>query len=294
MPSNSLHEIPDILIITGMAGSGRTQALHAFEDMGYFCIDNLPPRLILQLAELVGINTGIKRHLVVTCDLRSQGLFDELEDSLEQLRAHELTFELIFLDASDSVLMRRFDESRRRHPLQNPTSTLTQAIEHERRQLRAVRAKADRVIDTTSFRPQMLARQLKQEFSEISEQQLLEVHVFSFGFKYGMPPEADLMMDVRFLPNPYYDPKLRSLTGKDAAVADFVLTHNVTQRFMTVWFELLDTVMPGYVAEGKTRLSIGIGCTGGQHRSVALAIKTAEHLTEQGYYVNLTHRDCER
>lgn len=285
------NRVPDVVVITGMSGSGRTQALHVFEDMGYFCIDNLPPRLLLQLAELVGINSGVGRHLAVTCDLRSQGLFDEITDSLQQLRDHEITCQVVFLDTSDEVLMRRYDENRRRHPLAQPGESLASAIARERRQLAAVRDFSDLVIDTSSLPIKDLRARLRRTFSELTDQQLMEVSVFSFGFKHGMPVEADLMIDVRFLPNPFYDPQMRTMTGNDPLVRDFVLNNEVTCRFLDAWESLLDVAMPGYVAEGKSHLSIAVGCTGGQHRSVAIANATADYLQRGGYHVSLSHRD---
>ena len=283
--------VPDVVVITGMSGSGRTQALHVFEDMGYFCIDNLPPRLLLQLAELVGINSGVGRHLAVTCDLRSQGLFDEITDSLQQLRDHEITCQVVFLDTSDEVLMRRYDENRRRHPLAQPGESLASTISRERAQLAVVRDASDLVIDTSHMKVRELRRRLRRAFSELTDQQLMEVSVFSFGFKHGMPVEPDLMIDVRFLPNPFYDPKMRTLTGNDKLVSDFVLQNPVTEKFLEAWWSLLDVAMPGYVAEGKSHLSIAVGCTGGQHRSVAIANATAAYLERGGYHVSLSHRD---
>ena len=283
--------VPDVVVITGMSGSGRTQALHVFEDMGYFCIDNLPPRLILQLAQLVGINTGVGRHLAVTCDLRSQGLFDEIADSLKALREHELSCKVLFLDTSDEILMRRYDENRRRHPLAQPGESLASTIARERAQLAAVRDASDLVIDTSHLKVRELRRRLRRAFSELTDQQLMEVSVFSFGFKHGMPVEADLMIDVRFLPNPFYDPKMRTLTGNDKLVSDFVLQNPTTEKFLNAWWSLLDVAMPGYVAEGKSHLSIAVGCTGGQHRSVAIANATAAYLEKSGYHVSLSHRD---
>ena len=283
--------VPDVVVITGMSGSGRTQALHVFEDMGYFCIDNLPPRLILQLAQLVGINTGVGRHLAVTCDLRSQGLFDEIADSLKALREHELSCKVLFLDTSDEILMRRYDENRRRHPLAQPGESLASTIARERAQLAAVRDASDLVIDTSLLKVRELRRRLRRAFSELTDQQLMEVSVFSFGFKHGMPVEADLMIDVRFLPNPFYDPKMRTLTGNDKLVSDFVLQNPTTEKFLDAWWSLLDVAMPGYVAEGKSHLSIAVGCTGGQHRSVAIANATAAYLEKSGYHVSLSHRD---
>lgn len=285
--------VPDVVIITGMSGSGRTQALHVFEDMGYYCIDNLPPRLIVDLAKVVGINSGVGRHLAVTCDLRSQGLFDEMGDALRALSDHELTYQVVFLDASDDVLMRRYDETRRRHPLAMEGETTLSAIQRERRQLDGVRRHADLVIDTSRLRTAALRSRIRRAYSELTDQQLLDVHVFSFGFKHGMPVEADLMVDVRFLPNPFYDPEMRTLTGNDAKVRDFVLGNDVTKAFLKQWEGLLDVVMPGYIAEGKSRLSIAVGCTGGQHRSVAIANATGAYLKGQGYHVTVTHRDLD-
>ena len=290
-----LHDrVPDIVIITGMSGSGRTQAMHVFEDMGYFCIDNLPPRLILQLAQVVGINTGVNRHLAVTCDLRSQGLFDELLDAVSTLREHEMSCSIVFLDASDEVLIRRYSENRRRHPLAKNGETTADAIQRERVQLEGVRTHADMIIDTSRLRTSALRAKLRAAFSELTDQQLMDVHVFSFGFKHGMPVEADLMIDVRFLPNPFYDPEMRRKTGLDNQVSDFVLNHPKTQEFLKAWYQLLDAVMPGYIAEGKPQLSIAIGCTGGQHRSVAIAEATARYLEQQHYHVNISHRDLPR
>ncbi len=290
----SAERVPDIVIITGMSGSGRTQAMHVFEDMGYFCIDNLPPRLIQQLAELVGINAGVGRHLAVTCDLRSQGLFDELVDVVEALEEHEMSVDLVYLEASDEVLMRRYNENRRRHPLAMPGESTADAIARERRQLAAVRERADMIIDTSHLATSTLRTMLRAAFSELTDQQLMEVRVFSFGFKHGLPAEADIMIDVRFLPNPFYDPEMRRLTGLDEKVSSFVLDHPKTQEFWRAWCQLLDAVMPGYIAEGKPQLSIAVGCTGGQHRSVAIAEATGRYLAGQGYHVAIAHRDLAR
>ncbi len=286
--------VPDVVIITGMSGSGRTQAMHVFEDMGYFCIDNLPPRLIMQLAELVGINAGIGRHLAVTSDLRSQGLFDELLDVIQQLKEHEMSCKILFLEASDEVLIRRYSENRRRHPLAMTGESTADAIQRERVQLMSIRDRADMIIDTSRLPTSSLRTKLRHAFSELTDQELMDVHVFSFGFKHGMPVEADLMIDVRFLPNPFYDPEMRSMTGLDGKVSSFVLEHPKTQEFWRAWCQLLDAVMPGYVAEGKPQLSIAIGCTGGQHRSVAIAEATARYLERQQYHVSISHRDLAR
>jgi UPF0042 nucleotide-binding protein len=259
--------------------------------MGYYCIDNLPPGLILQLSHIVGINNGVGRHLAVTCDLRSQGLFDELDSALADLSSHDISYKVLFLDCSDEVLRRRFDENRRRHPLQISGESVEHAIKRERKQLIGVHDRADSVIDTSHMRTATLRARIRQNFSELSEEQIMDVNIFSFGFKHGLPAEADLMIDVRFLPNPFYDPEMRNLTGNDEKVARYVLGHPTTKEFMVAWKRLLDVVLPGYVAEGKPTLTIAIGCTGGQHRSVAIANASADYLKERGYRVNLSHRD---
>ena len=292
--ANAQHEslaVADVVVITGMSGAGRTHAMHVFEDLGYYVIDNLPPSLLLPLAEIVGIQSGIGRHLACVCDLRSQGLFDQLLEEVGKLEGHEISCSVLFLDASDEALRRRYALSRRRHPIAQGGESNLHAIRRERAQLQGVRAAADVVIDTTNLRPAELTRAIERLYSELSAQQMMEVHVFSFGFKYGMPPEADLLIDVRFLPNPFWDPTMRALSGKDARVRDFVLEHGQTKAFLDAWERLLDTVLPGYVAEGKSYLSIGVGCSGGQHRSVVLADATAAHLKDRGYRVSVSHRD---
>ena len=294
IPEAASDSVPDVIIISGMSGAGRTEAMHTFEDLGYYVIDNLPPRLILTLAQIVGINEGIGRHLAIVCDLRSQGLFDELTDELDQLEENEISYSLVFLDATDEVLRRRYSTGRRRHPLAMEGESTIDAIHRERRQLEAVRDRANVIINTTELRSNELHKKLHSIFSELSDQQLLDVQVFSFGFKYGMPVEADMLIDVRFLPNPFYDPEMRNLTGLDEKVSTFVLERPETKAFLKAWYELLDAVMPGYVAEGKSQLSIGVGCTGGQHRSVTLAVATATYLEDQGYHVSCSHRDLPR
>ena len=282
---------PDVVIITGMSGSGRTQALHVFEDMGYFCIDNLPPRLLVQLSDLVGINSGVGRHLAVTCDLRSQGLFGELSESLTSLTEHELSYQVVFLEASDEMIIRRYSENRRRHPIALEGESVPDAVARERTLLADVKERADLVIDTSNLKSSELRTRLLHVFSELTDQELLDVHVLSFGFKHGMPVAADLLIDVRFLPNPFWEPTLRNLDGNDAPVARYVLDNPTAQDFLGAWKRLLDTVLPGYVSEGKTQLTIAVGCTGGQHRSVAIANVTAAYLAERGYRTSISHRD---
>ncbi|MBR3327298.1 MAG: RNase adapter RapZ [Atopobiaceae bacterium] len=285
---------PDVIVITGMSGAGRTEAMHTFEDLGYYVIDNLPPSLILAVAQMGGLSSGIGRHLAVVCDLRSQEFFTELHDALEQLANHEYSYGVLFLDASDETLLRRYALNRRPHPIAREGETTIDAIRRERRNLAEMQKHVTLTIDTTNLKPKQLRSRLLQEFTHLTEQQLMEVHVFSFGFKYGMPEEADIIIDVRFLPNPYWNPEMRPLTGRDPLVRDFVIEHPQTKTFLERWIALLDAVMPGYVAEGKSRLSVGVGCSGGQHRSVAIAEETASHLLAEGYHVLTSHRDLAR
>ncbi|MDR2036118.1 MAG: RNase adapter RapZ [Coriobacteriales bacterium] len=282
---------PSLVVITGMAGAGKTQALHTFEDIGYFCIDNLPPSLLLNLVPLAGIPGGKSRKLAVVCDLRSGEFFVDLEKVLLQLAELEVDFRLLFLDADDTALVTRYKETRRRHPLCEGDMRLSEGIELERKSLSAVREMANYVIDTTKKDTRALRREIRELYEQSSEVQGMRVSVFSFGFKHGFPKDVDILMDVRFLPNPFYEEDLRALTGLDGPVRDYVLQNDNTKQFLTKWEDLLASIMPGYVQEGKRYLSIGVGCTGGQHRSVVLAEQTAQHLKSLGYSVNLSHRD---
>ena len=282
---------PGLVIITGMAGAGKTQALHTFEDIGYYCIDNLPPSLLINLVTLAGIPGGANRKLAVVCDLRSKEFFINLEKELGQLKELNVDFSLLFLDASDNSLLKRYKETRRRHPLCGDDMTLSQGIDLERIQLDVVKGMADYVIDTTDKDTRLLRMEIREHYDQSPDAQGLIVSVSSFGFKHGFPKDVDIMIDVRFLPNPFYEEHLRTFTGLDEPVRAYVLENNQTREFLAKWEELLTTIMPGYVQEGKRYLSIGIGCTGGQHRSVVLADQTAQFLKDSGYTTNLSHRD---
>ena len=286
--------VPQVVVITGMSGAGRTEALHALEDAGFYCIDNLPPTMLLPLVEQSGLRLDASNRLAVVCDLRSRDLFDTLCGELDRLRERGIACSVVFLDAADDTLRRRYNSLRRRHPMAEGDCTVGEAIERERERLSVVRERANMVVDTSSMRARDLRSLLVEEFSRVSATQSLNVSVFSFGFKYGVPLDADIVIDVRFLPNPYYDPALADLTGLDAPVRDFVMGRPETQAFLAAWYNLLDVAMPGYVSEGKKHLAIAVGCTGGQHRSVALAQATGAHLKEQGYRVSVGHRDLSR
>ena len=282
---------PDLIIITGMSGAGRTEAMHTFEDIGYFCIDNLPPSLLMNLVSLAGLNTGTLRKLAVVCDLRAKEFFPELTAELAKLKEMGLSYTMLFLDSSDEELLNRFKASRRRHPLCDNGMTIVAGIRRERQLLTECKQMADCVLDTSTERPQDMREKLRSLFTDQSAQEGLGVSVYSFGFKHGAPTDADIVIDVRFLPNPFYERELRDKTGMDEEVKDYVLGKDETKEFLKRWFSLLDFVMPGYVKEGKQYLSIAVGCTGGQHRSVVLANATGQHLSQEGYRVTTTHRD---
>jgi UPF0042 nucleotide-binding protein len=285
---------PELVVVTGMSGAGRSEAMHTFEDLGYFCIDNLPPSFIPQLTALAELPGSRIRRLAVVCDIRGLDFFEQLAGELDALHERGISHRVLFLEADDAVLLNRFKETRRRHPLCEEGSPLAEGIATERAALSTIRARADVVIDTSDSRPSELRRRIREQFLAEPIAHTLTVSVSSFGFKYGTPTDADIVMDVRFLPNPFYIAELRHQTGLDDAVREFVLRQPETGDFLGRWLELLDGVMPGYLAEGKTHLSVALGCTGGMHRSVVLAEATAEHLRERGYRVGMTHRDIGR
>ncbi len=293
--SDDLHteSMPDVVIVTGMSGAGRTEAMHVFEDLGYFCVDNLPSNLIYDLIALNDSKPALaeQKKIAIVCDARNGDYFGSLNAELERLRNEGVEYKVVFLDADDEKLISRYKSSRRRHPLFTEGSTIAQGIQRERNLLIGIKDEADYVIDTTDMLPQKLRQRIKEIFASGNERNGLAVTVYSFGFKHGAPADADLVMDVRFLPNPYYDPDLRSLTGLDAPVRDFVMLRDETIEFTKRWHALLDVLMPGYVAEGKQQLAIAVGCTGGQHRSVALAESTGDYLKSKGYRVSVAHRD---
>lgn len=283
-----------LVIVTGMSGAGRSRALSALEDFGYFCIDNLPPTMIPQVSELITLENSQIRRMGVACDVRGGQHFDKLVETLDNPAAIAVPHYVVFLDADDDVLVNRFKETRRPHPLADQHPSLTAAIARERKLLQPIRERADMIIDTSELRASELRARLQEEFHEASLVRTLSVAVTSFGFKYGQPSDADIVFDVRFLPNPYYDPELKPLSGLDDPVRTYVLGRKETQRFFKRWFPMLESVLPSYAAEGKLHLSIALGCTGGRHRSVAIAEATGAWLREKGYRVNVSHRDLEK
>ncbi|MCL6597235.1 MAG: RNase adapter RapZ [Alicyclobacillus macrosporangiidus] len=280
-----------VIVITGMSGAGKTVAMQALEDCGFFCVDNLPPALIPKFVELVGQASGQVRRVALACDLRGGELFQPFTDTVRQLRANpDVRLTVLFLDADDATLVRRFKETRRRHPLVDG-ARLLDGIQAERRALEQVRREADQVIDTTHWKPAQLKREMARLFAD--PRGVLPVHIISFGFKYGIPIDADLVFDVRFLPNPHYIESLRPYTGEDAPVYEYVMEQPATKEFVSRLEDMVDFLIPQFTKEGKSHLVIGIGCTGGKHRSVAISRHLYEHIRDRTD-AHLTHRDCGR
>lgn len=285
----------EFVIVTGVSGAGKTGAAHALEDLGFFCMDNMPPKLLSKFIEL-GIQVGDKvTRVAIVVDVRVGEMFAGLLESLDEMTAQGLNFKLLFLDASDEVIMHRFKETRRRHPLMDTAGidSVEEALAIERALLMPARERADYVIDTTLLTPSNLREKIAQMFLEPAQKGMV-LHCVSFGYKYGAPREADLMFDVRCLPNPYYRPELRSLTGLDKAVADYVLDADETKGFVLRLNDMIDYMLPLYINEGKSRLVIAIGCTGGKHRSVALCEQLVVRLRGMGYVATVEHRDFEK
>ncbi len=282
---------PELVVITGMSGAGRSQAIHTFEDLGYFCIDNLPPSFIGQVVALTSLPGSRISRVAVVCDVRSMSFFDEFMAELDLLREQGVVYHLLFLEADDATLLHRFKATRRRHPLSDEAGGIQEAIEAERKELCEIRGHADLVIDTSSMSSQDLRTSIRREFLAENLKESLIVTVSSFGFKYGIPLDADIVMDVRFLPNPYYIDELRDLSGLDEPVRDFVMSRPETAEFLSRWLDLIGSLAPQFLSEGKTYLSIALGCTGGMHRSVVLAEETTEFLRRAGYQVIAQHRD---
>ncbi|MBO0422496.1 RNase adaptor protein RapZ [Enterococcus plantarum] len=277
-----------LVIITGMSGAGKTVAIQSFEDMGYFCIDNMPPSLIPKFWELIK-ESGKVTKIALVIDLRSRNFFREIQDMLVELENTNLIdTTIMFLDATDEELVSRYKETRRAHPLAMD-GLITEGIRKERAILEEIRGDAQVVIDTTELSPRQLRERINEEFKSRDTHEF-RVELVSFGFKYGLPIDADIVMDVRFLPNPHYIPELRPLTGQDSSVYEYVMSFPETESFYTRFIDLLKNVMPGYEKEGKSSVTIAIGCTGGQHRSVALTERVGKEL-EKDYHVNITHRD---
>lgn len=279
----------ELIIVTGLSGAGKTQAANVLEDLGYFVMDNVPVLLLGRIAEFALASGNRFEKLAVVTDIRSQASFDPLFSLPEELHCR-----ILFMEAATAKLVQRYKESRRPHPLQKPGIGIEESVDWERKLLEDVRSRAHWIIDSTSLTLGQLRRQIESYLSPGGGSRLIPVSVMSFGYKHGIPLEADLVLDVRFLPNPYYDTALRPLTGLDAPVAEYVLCNVEASEFLKRVTALLDYLLPLYTREGKTSLTVAIGCTGGQHRSVAVASALLETLEQRGINAENYHRDCGR
>lgn len=284
----------DILIISGLSGAGKSKAASYLEDMGFYIVDNMPAAMILKFAEFCAGGNGRYDRVALVYDVRTANSFTELFDVLDKLRAMEGACRMLFLEAAPEVIIKRYKETRRRHPLADQTDSLAEAVHRERELMQPVRERADYVIDTSHTSTAQLRGELLRLFGEAGEKGGMTVSVTSFGYKYGLPLEADLVFDVRFMPNPFYIEELRPQTGLDQAVSDYVFSFQQTQGCMKRLEDLLSFTLPLYAEEGKTSLVIAVGCTGGHHRSVAVTHALAEFIRGLGYQVAENHRDMSR
>jgi UPF0042 nucleotide-binding protein len=284
--------IPGFTIITGLSGAGRSEAAHSLEDLGYFVVDNLPPALLPKMAELMGRPGGPGRVAVVV-DARGGVFFGELTKALEELDHLAVEYRIVFLEASDEDLVNRYEATRRRHPLA-PAGRVLDGIRKERQMMAQLRGDADLVIDTSGLAPQTLRERVREAFSDTPPEEGLQVSIVSFGFKYGPPRDADVLLDVRFLPNPHWVEALRPLVGTDPRVRDFVSGQDDYAPFLERVEGLLEVAIPGWIREGKSYLTVAIGCTGGHHRSVVVVEDLAAWLRGKGLPVLVAHRDVER
>lgn len=278
-----------VVLITGLSGAGKSHALNCFEDLGYYCVDNMPPTLLPKFTDLFLQSENKKVALV--CDMRGAAFFEDLFEALQELEKCQIDYEILYLVADDEVLIRRFKETRRRHPLGN--ISLPEAIKEEREALSVLRGKASREIDTSNLKPWELKAKIVEMFEPEQRERNMQIRVLSFGFKYGLPPHADLVFDVRFLPNPHYVDHLKELTGEDEEVIEYLWRWNETSVYYNKVKDLLDFSVPYYVKEGKTSLVIAIGCTGGKHRSVMFADELGRALGAR-FTINVEHRDISK
>ncbi|MEI7884252.1 MAG: RNase adapter RapZ [Clostridia bacterium] len=280
----------EVLIITGMSGAGKTIVARSLEDNGYFCVDNLPPAILGQAIAVLKTELAEKQNIAIVIDLRAGKMFNTLEPNLKELSNAGIDYKIVFLDASDEVLIRRFKETRRKHPLATPGSSLLNDIAKERKNLEELRDLAKYIIDTSDHSATEIKSYLSKLFDETGKLPFV-IQISSFGFKYGIPLDADLVIDVRFIPNPFYMSDLKLKTGLDSAVQKYVMQFPETQEFVDDYLNMLLKLLPHYIQEGKSFLGLAVGCTGGQHRSVTIAEELFKKLGIAGYAVNVQHRD---
>jgi len=283
---------PDVVLLTGMSGAGRSTAANALEDLGWFVVDNMPPELLPRMVELAGRGGSDVTKIAAVADVRSGEFFAALQDALQAVRRNGIEPRIVFLEADEDAIVRRFEASRRPHPLQ-AERRLVDGINQEREMLRELRGSADLLIDTSELNVHQLRRRIEEAFAGADSEDI-QVTVMSFGFKYGLPVDADLVVDCRFLPNPYWDLKLRPLTGVDKDVSDYVLGQPAAQPFLDAYLPALDIVLRGYMEENKRYVTLAVGCTGGKHRSVAMAEEITARISGEGVAARVVHRDLGR
>lgn len=284
-----------LIIVTGLSGAGKTAALRYFEDAGYYCIDNLPASLLINLIDFFNKKDSSINRIAVAIDLRSGALFDEIYKTIEILNEKEIIYKILFLEAARTTITSRFSLTRRKHPLVED-GDLVVGIEKEIQKLYKLREMSDVVIDTTSLTPRELKIEISERLMSPDEKnKLFQISLISFGYKYGIPHETlDIVMDVRFLPNPYYVEEIKDMDGLNQNIVNFVMSHAETKKFLLLFEKLLDFLIPNYIEEGKSYLGIGIGCTGGRHRSVVIAERIYDYLKFKGFSVKLFHKDIDK
>ncbi len=284
-----------LVVVTGMSGGGKATAMKMLEDVGYYCVDNLPVPLVPTFGALLATPGNEIQKVAVGLDIRSVKTFGDIQKALEELKQQNIAYEVLFMDAADETLIRRYKETRRKHPVEVANGSLEDSIKKERQMLSTLRVSADYVFDTSSLLTRDLKTELERIFVQSEDYNSLMVSIMSFGFKYGLPADADLVFDVRFLPNPFYIEELKHKTGLDQEVSDYVTSFPEAGEFLDKLTDMLTFLIPNYVKEGKYRLVVGIGCTGGKHRSVTLASKLYERLKDRGTYgLTLVHKDIDR
>jgi RNase adapter protein RapZ len=292
--SNHQHLPPfSILILTGLSGSGKSTVLHALEDVDYFCVDNLPLTLLPPFLEMQTEAVRQGRKIALVMDIRTEGFLQNYQQVFRRLEDQGYHLHIIFLEADEASLIRRFSQTRRQHPLADH-DTIIQALRQEQASLAGLRRLAHRIIDSSHYNPHQLRELIKDEYADVLPRQRLRLHLISFAYKQGIPPEADIVLDVRFLPNPYFVEELKPLTGENPGVRKYVLDSPETQTFLEHLFAFVDFLLPHYQKEGKTHLTLAIGCTGGQHRSVVITNALGQHLSQGNYFFTLSHRDMPR